>query len=121
MNHILAKATEKMPGHTALGPLVRSFAGRHEAYNWLVTDTEAYFGPFWDGSRPDGSPKLFTGLELTRLSSEFPDGQLIWGVLTALPPTLKVDLEALAVEPVSTSGTTFWEEAPRIQYPGAVA
>jgi hypothetical protein len=63
------------------------------------------FGPYW-----------LTGVELTRIVSEH-GGRFDWGVLSGFPPTVKLDLERLEVEPYADGNPGFWVARPQVQHP----
>ena len=118
---IIDAKSARMPRQTNLRHLVNSFADFHLNYNWLLTDVEADFGPFQGASFSRATIKYFSGAELSKLAFQFPEGLIAWGVLTALPLTLKIDFAKMPVKPMADAAAAFWDGSPAIQFPGAVA
>lgn len=119
MNYILTEPTDLMPVQTLLWPMLKSLDGQHRKYNWLLTDMEGHFGPFWDGKKPHKKPLIFTGEELHDLGAKFKEEQIPWGVLSGFPKDFPLDLKALLVEPQSENSMSFWQPDAKPQYPGA--
>lgn len=129
--NIILRHSKRMPVHTDLKPIFTSFNGLQNEFHWLLTDLMLNYYPanFLSFSR---DAKIFTCLEDSQNSFLFDgesltklifshDIQFIWGVLSALPKDVEIDLKQLAVTPYAQDNPTFWSSNPQIQHPLAVA
>ncbi|MFC7371676.1 hypothetical protein ACFQPF_08305 [Fictibacillus iocasae] len=110
-----------------LKTVLRSFSGREQHYNWLLTDAE-----FHDFDRclkyfesevtfDDGSIAYWiTGENLYKLAFE-QEPYFVWGVFSAFDKNENIDLETLKPIPYADGHSSYWNGDPRIQHPKAIA
>lgn len=107
-------------GYTYLKKIFRTMDNFQKAYNWLITDCEAY--PKREGHRvriaqsKHGNYAWIDGEELTNIVNR-DDFQWIWGVLSGFEKNIsKHDILTYAL-PYADGYKGFWEEPVTIQHP----
>ena len=126
MNTILAGQC-RMPFFTDLQLMLAALGGRHNEYNWLITDLE-YAN--LDGREMPREFVLELGSECYQsrdpiwLSGErlgkIVEGrriQIVWAVLSGFPPDVQVDMNNLQVYPFADGNSGFWRPVVSIQHP----
>ena len=117
MNTILWDS-KKMQYHTSLGVIFDALEGRQNELNWLITDYECNYYPKLLERRPERI--WISGENLTILVEHEQHLQFIWGVLSAFPKSVVLDIDNLSIEPDIIMNNDLWE-VPKVRHPLAIA
>lgn len=118
MEALILEKCERIRWYTDLVEVFDGLAGRHLAFDWLITDLECQLVP---ELRVHEEARILSGFELDRLVRERPEPiQFIWGVFTGFSRGGAPPVDELAVVPVADGNPDFWHGQPSIQYPGAI-
>jgi hypothetical protein len=111
---ILYHDTQSMSCHMHLKEFLAKMNGFHEDLSWMLSDIEAFNFPL---TYQQDKPLIISSRKLDKISSEFPDCQIIWGVLSGFKiPADQINLELCPI----SSDPKVWSPDYSIQHYQAV-
>lgn len=116
MNTILWQS-KKIKYNSDLKNVFDALEGRQKEFNWLITD---FMCTYYPKLLEHKERVWISGEDLTKLAHENEALQFIWGVLSAFPKSVKLDIDNLEIEPDITMNNEIWKR-PTVRHPLAVA
>lgn len=124
MPNTLLMHDSRMPYHTDPRLVFHAIGGRQCEFDWLVTDHGLCLLSDHEPLRYGEQIASFVGSAAVRVSGaeltaivNCEDIQFVWGVLSALPSGVEVDLGNLSPRPVADGNPWLWRPGVQIQHP----
>ena len=107
----------KIENSNEIKKIFESFKIKFEKFNWLLTDIDCSYTP---DRRFNEKAIWISGTDLLKLFKKYNDLQFYWGVFSAFPPEVKVELPKESDLPFADGNEDIWEPTGGPQHQDAI-